>query len=235
MVHRDIKPENILLESGHAVVADFGIARAVTAAGGDRLTETGSGDRDAGVHESRAGDGRDGPSMAAAISTRSGCVLYEMLAGEPPFTGPTARAILARSLTESHRPLRAIREAIPQAVDQVVALALAKSPADRYPTAAQFLGALTPSALASTVPPSRPGTRMGRRVMTALAVAALGATVAWFVTRRPASGPHSASGKITAVAVLPFKEQGSNPDSSYLQTQLHSVRDGLRRQGARRP
>ena len=223
VVHRDIKPENILLESGHAVVADFGIARAITAAGGDKLTETGLAIGTPAYMSPEQATGEtavDGRSDLYSL----GCVLYEMLAGEPPFTGPTARAILARSLTESHRPLRAIREAIPQAVDQVVALALAKSPADRYPTAAQFLGALTPSALASTVPPSRPGTRMGRRVMTALAVAALGATVAWFVTRRPASGPHSASGKITAVAVLPFKEQGSNPDSSYLG---NGMTDGL--------
>ncbi len=106
VVHRDIKPENILLSSGHALVADFGIARAITAAGGDRLTQTGLsiGTPAYMSPEQAAGEATvDGRSDIYSL----GCVLYEMLAGEPPHTGPNAQAIIAKRLTE---PVRSLRE-----------------------------------------------------------------------------------------------------------------------------
>ena len=142
VVHRDIKPENILFESGHAVVADFGIARAITEAGGEQLTATGlavgtpaymSPEQASGNHKI------DGRSDVYSLA----CVLYEMLAGDPPYTGPTAQAILARRLTDPVPPLRTLRATVPVGVEQAIGKALAKVPADRFATAGAFVAALT--------------------------------------------------------------------------------------------
>jgi serine/threonine protein kinase/DNA-binding SARP family transcriptional activator len=146
VVHRDIKPENILLENGHALVADFGIARAISTAGGERLTETGIalGTPAYMSPEQGAEDGQvDGRSDLYAL----GCVVYEMLAGTPPFTGPTAQAILARHAVDPVAPIRTVRETVPRGVEQAVLKALAKVPADRYPGATEFAQALTQPAL----------------------------------------------------------------------------------------
>ncbi len=141
VVHRDIKPENILFQAGHAVVSDFGIARAIKTAGGDRLTGT----------RVRIGTpGYMSPEQSdpdADIDGRSdiyslGCVLYEMLAGEPPFLGKSAETILVRQLLEPVPPLRTVRASVPQEVERAILRALAKTPADRYPTAIQFAHAL---------------------------------------------------------------------------------------------
>jgi serine/threonine-protein kinase len=162
VVHRDIKPANILLENGHAVVADFGIARAISAAGSEALTETGLG---VGTPlymspEQGAGEEVDGRSDQYAL----GCVLYEMLAGEPPFTGRTAQAILARRLSEPVPPLRTVRESVPVHVEQVINRALSKAPADRFATARQFAEALAePVAPAAYAPGPGPGPGPGRR------------------------------------------------------------------------
>ncbi|MEE9474010.1 MAG: serine/threonine-protein kinase, partial [Acidimicrobiia bacterium] len=124
VIHRDIKPENVLLSAGEAVVADFGIARAITAAGGEHLTETGisigtpaymSPEQASGEHK------LDGRSDIYSL----GCVLYEMLAGEPPYTGPTAQAIVAKKLSEAVPRVSVIREAVPDTVEASVAKALA--------------------------------------------------------------------------------------------------------------
>ncbi len=142
VVHRDIKPENILLEDDHALVADFGIARAITAAGSDRLTETGIalGTPAYMSPEQGAEDGQvDGRSDLYAL----GCVAYEMLTGTPPFTGPTAQAILARHAVDPVAPIRTVRETVPRGVEQAVLKALAKVPADRYAGATEFAQALT--------------------------------------------------------------------------------------------
>ncbi len=141
VIHRDIKPENILLSSGHALVADFGIARAITAAGGDKLTSTGIGvgTPDYMSPEQAAGTGHlDGRSDIYGL----GCVVYEMLAGEPPYTGPSAQAILAKRLSEPVPHLRTLRD-VPEAVEQAVTKALARAPADRFATATEFAHALT--------------------------------------------------------------------------------------------
>jgi eukaryotic-like serine/threonine-protein kinase len=142
LVHRDIKPENILLEGGQALVADFGVARAV---GGTSTTElttaTGLaiGTPAYMSPEQALGD--------TAVDARSdiyalGCVLYEMLAGEPPFTGPTPQAITARRLTDPVRSLRLVRDTVPDQLERAVMRALARVPADRFPTARAFRQAL---------------------------------------------------------------------------------------------
>ena len=141
VLHRDIKPANILLSSGVAVVADFGIAHAMAEAGGDRITATGLVVGTPGYMspEQASGDSRlDARSDVYAL----GCVLYEMLVGEPPFTGPTPQAILARTL-QSPPPAPSIaRSSIPPALELVLERALAKVPADRYRTAGAFVEAM---------------------------------------------------------------------------------------------
>jgi formylglycine-generating enzyme required for sulfatase activity/dienelactone hydrolase len=141
VVHRDIKPENILLHGGHALVADFGIARAITAAGGERLTETGLAIGTAAYMspEQAAADARvDGRSDIYSL----GCVLYEMMAGEPPFTGPSAQAVIARKLTDPVRPLRTIRESVPPQLEHLILKAMSRAPVDRFPSAARLTEAL---------------------------------------------------------------------------------------------
>ncbi|HSE67716.1 MAG TPA: protein kinase [Gemmatimonadales bacterium] len=142
VIHRDIKPENILLHDGQALVADFGIALAASKAGGGRMTETGM---------SLGTPTYMSPEQALGereISSRSdvyalGAMSYEMLVGEPPFTGPSAQAIIARVMTEDPRPPSAQRKTIPPNVEAAVLTALQKLPADRFATAAEFAAALT--------------------------------------------------------------------------------------------
>ena len=130
IIHRDIKPGNVMLHSGHALVADFGIARALEESG-DALTKTGLavGTPQYMAPEQAGGErGVDGRADVYAV----GAVLYEMLAGEPPFTGPNSRAVVMRSMTEAPRPITATRAGLSPTVETVVLKALAKSPADRY-------------------------------------------------------------------------------------------------------
>jgi serine/threonine-protein kinase len=155
VVHRDIKPENILLHDGRALVADFGIALAVSRSdGATRLTETGMslGTPFYMAPEQAMGE-RDITPRADVYAL--GCVLYEMLTGEPPFTGPTAQAIIARVLTDEPRPLTLQRRTVPPHVEGAVLTALAKLPADRFATAAQFAQALTTPAFASAAAAAR--------------------------------------------------------------------------------
>jgi serine/threonine-protein kinase len=141
VVHRDIKPENILLEEGHAFVSDFGIARALSAAAGDRITDTGLavGTPSYLSPEQAAGESTiDGRSDIYSL----GCVLYEMLVGEPPFTGPTPQAVIAKRFVADVVPITAIRDTIPGSVDAVVRKCLARAAVDRFPTAGDLAGAL---------------------------------------------------------------------------------------------
>ena len=134
VIHRDIKPENVLLSAGHALLADFGVARALEAGAGERLTETGLalGTPAYMSPEQALGTGTvDGRTDLYSL----GCVLYELLTGEPPYTGPTAQAIVAKRLTDPVPSARRLRETVPPAVDVVLQRLLAKSPADRYGTA----------------------------------------------------------------------------------------------------
>jgi serine/threonine-protein kinase len=231
VIHRDMKPENILLTAeGDTLVADFGIARAL-GAGDERLTETGLalGTPAYMSPEQAAGD----RALDARTDVYSlGVVLYEMLAGEPPYTGATAQAILARRFSEAPRPLRTLRETIPEPVEQAVQKALAKAPADRFTTAAQFGQALaltvtTPTATPTVVPPVAPqlpvsspipsGAGGGRRrIPIGLAtlgigfVLGLGVLFAWRRTHR--------AGELAApkhLAVLPFENLGDSGDAYF--------------------
>lgn len=185
-VHRDIKPENILLHADEAMVADFGIAVAVSSAARDRLTETGITLGTPGYMspEQACGD-RDLDRRTDVYSLA--CVVYELLAGEPPYTGPTAQAILAKCLTEPIPHLSTVR-AVPPGVERAVAKALNKNRADRFATAGAFIAALRD---ASTAPPVAPHRNLRRRavVFGVLAVAAVGATSGGgLVLRQPLAG-----------------------------------------------
>jgi len=151
IVHRDIKPENILVSGGEPVVSDFGIAKAVSEAGQTKLTESGFAVGTAPYMSPEQASGQaqvDGRSDLYAL----GCVLYEMLAGAPPFTGPTLHAITARKLTEPVPPLRTVRETVPAALEQIVFKALARLPADRYATGVQLAEALEAARTSATTP-----------------------------------------------------------------------------------
>jgi len=166
VIHRDIKPENILLQNGRAMVADFGIALAVSAAAGGRMTETGL---------SLGTPHYMSPEQATAdkhVTSRSdiyslGCVLFEMLTGEPPHTGASAQAIIMKIVTDQARPITELRKSVPPHVAAATAKALEKLPADRFESARAFAEALhnpafttagiaaTGQAAASAVPPFR--------------------------------------------------------------------------------
>ncbi len=170
VVHRDLKPENVLLSGEHAILADFGIARAVSAGGGDKLTETGLA---VGTPSYMAPEQASGSEKIDARTDvyALGCVLYEMLAGEPPFTGPTPMAVLARHSLERVPSIRVVRQTVPAALEAVIEKAMAKVPVDRYASAAEMATALEASLREpadATAPPAR-GARPARsRVPTAL-------------------------------------------------------------------
>ena len=171
-VHRDVKPENVLLTAhGEVLLADYGIARAITAAAGEPLTSTGIavGTPPYMSPEQGGADAVDGRSDIYSL----GCVLYEMLIGEPPFTGPTPQIVIARQMHEPPRSLRLIRPAIPEALEALVLRTLDKTPADRYPTAASLLAALDDVSASLGAPPRR---RVNVRTVAAAAgiVVALG-------------------------------------------------------------
>ena len=151
LVHRDIKPENILLSGGHALVADFGIARGAGGGGATPLTEAGRAiGTPAYMSPEQASAEREVDGRSDIYS--AGCVLYEMLAGEPPFTGPTAQAIISKRMVDPVPSVRRLRDTIPPEVDAAVTRALAKSPADRFPTAAAFAAALRTGQTPTPVP-----------------------------------------------------------------------------------
>ena len=163
VVHRDIKPENIMLTGGHAVVADFGIARAVGVSGGSDLTQAGTaiGTPAYMSPEQAAGD----PSVDGRTDVYSlGCVLYEMLVGQIPFTGPTAQAIIARHTMDHITPPHIMRETVSEELEDVIVCAMSKSPADRFKTAGEMSEAL--KALASGAPTYVRKSTMLRRPIT---------------------------------------------------------------------
>jgi eukaryotic-like serine/threonine-protein kinase len=207
IVHRDVKPENILLHEGRALVADFGIALAVSRAdGGARMTETGMslGTPHYMAPEQAVGE-REITGRADVFAL--GCVLYECLTGEPPFTGPTAQATLARVLMDEPRDLRSQRRTVPANVEAAVRTALEKLPADRFPTAAAFAEALgdpayrrpdearvghgAPTAAAGPAWDPRAWPAPARSVAAVLAVTAAAFGAAWLAAGDGAAGAGS--------------------------------------------
>src|SRR5688572_179775 len=205
ILHRDIKPENILLAAGHALVADFGIARALGDTN-ERLTSTGltlgtpgymSPEQSSGEHDI------DARSDLYALAS----VTYEMLAGEPPFTGPSVQALIARRLSQPAPSIRVIRPAIPESVDAALRRALATVPADRFATTAEFARAL------AATPVETIGAKRGSRsrVVSGLAVAVVAIVAVAFVAmrfvRQPSPPTTPTSGRTDAIrlAVMPFR------------------------------
>jgi TolB-like protein len=224
VVHRDIKPENIMLSGGHAIVTDFGIARAVDAAGGDKLTETGLaiGTPAYMPPEQSAGTGKvDRRSDIYSLA----CVLYETLAGQPPFTGPTAHAIMARHSLDAVPRLKVVREAIPDDVESVIERALEKVPADRYQTAAQFRDALSSASTGavSRVTATRRRSAMlrpsWRRPLPIAAGLAVLAVAGWLLTGglRDNRPPDNAGGlDLKRVGVLYFQDLSADSSLGFL-------------------
>ena len=170
VVHRDIKPENVMMHEGEALVTDFGIAKAVTAAANENLTQTGSavGTPAYMSPEQAAGESElDGRSDVYSL----GCMVYEMLSGSAPFTGSTAQAVITKRFTETPPSIRAARANIPEAVDTAVTRSLARVPAERYATAAQFGQAL--AIHGSTPPGHQPTTVVPQAVAAAKSIAVL--------------------------------------------------------------
>ena len=197
IIHRDIKPENILLQGGHALVADFGIALAVQQAGGQRMTQTGL---SLGTPQYMAPEQAMGEKTVDARSDiyALGAVTYEMLTGEAPFTGPTVQAIVARVLTEEPRGVCLQRKAVPESVEATVLKALEKLPADRFSSAAEFMAALDGRSETRRGPgPVRPSDRLTVRLAFGLTLVAGG----WLLGRRPSPAP--AVGSWSASVVLP--------------------------------
>ena len=211
VIHRDIKPENILLHEGEAVVADFGIALAAREAGGQRLTESGLslGTPQYMSPEQATGD-RELDARSDLYSLAA--VLYEMLAGEPPHTGPTVQAVIAKLLSERPTRIRTMRPSVPEHIDAAIAKGLAKVPADRFGSAAEFA-----AALAGAGAKERRGLGRRRAVLVAgtIGLAVIAASVAVWHPWRPSSAvpPHADA---ASVAVLPFENLTGNAADGYL-------------------
>jgi serine/threonine-protein kinase len=233
VVHRDIKPENLLLtKDGSTLVADFGIARSL--AGGDRqLTETGLAIGTPAYMSPEQASGEHDVTARTDIYSL-GAVLYEMLAGEPPFTGPTAQAVIAKRFSGDVPSVRKSRPAIPEPVDRAITRALAPVPADRWSTAAELARALVPAADAVTTPmgfpaierPAIPPRR--RRPSPALVMLVLGFAIgvgALFAWRQRHAETGPAGTKM--VAVLPFENLGTQADEYFADGITDEVRGKL--------
>ena len=215
IIHRDIKPENILLQDGEALLSDFGIALALHEAGAGRLTGTGLSIGTAqymSPEQATAERDLDARSDIYAL----GAVTYEMLAGEPPVTGPTARAIVAKLLTKRPTPLRVVRDGVPAPVDDAVLRALAKTPTDRFGSAREFGDALA----APPVPAPKPAGGRTRRLGLA-ALATLLLLGGYAVVRTGALGrllpPAGEAGapEIRSIAILPLDNYSGDPSQDY--------------------
>jgi len=232
IVHRDIKPENILLQEGHAVVADFGIARAVNSMNNAAaLTQTGVSlgtPTYMSPEQAFAEKDIDGRSDECSLA----CVLYEMLTGQPPFTGPNAQAIMARHSMAAVPSMQIVRNTIPDEVEDLVQRALSKSPADRFPTLAEFAQELKECVidhatvtrridrrtLARPVPKVKPSKRKYVIGAAAAAMLLVGGVGAWRFFGRSASASTASSGGLepSRVAVMYFDDVSPNQQLAYM-------------------
>ena len=242
IVHRDIKPENILLSNGHALVADFGIARAATE-GGAKLTQTGV---SLGTPSYMSPEQASGEPVGPSSDIYSlGCVLYEMLAGDPPFTGKNSMAIMARHAMDTLPSVRIVRPAVPEEVEEAIFAAMEKAPADRPRSAADFaaimgvpLGATAsrrvntpratgtrriPTGMQTLAAPAVPWWRRTNVVMAAVVLAAVVTFGVWKLSTagaRPGARGVGADSLARRVAVLYFADNSKNGE-------LRPVADGL--------
>ena len=226
VIHRDIKPENILLSAGHAVVSDFGIAWAVSEAGSERLTASGLalGTPAYMSPEQAAGDS----DLDARTDIYGlGCVLYEMLTGQPPFLGSSAAAVLARKMVDPVPPLRTVRETVPQAIEDAVMRALARVPADRFAAVEEFANALRLPG------PSLQGLPVTGIVRSRVAIAALAASaVIAVVVTAWVLGDREASFVPERVAVGLFENRTGDPSLDPLGSMAADwLTDGIQRLG----
>jgi eukaryotic-like serine/threonine-protein kinase len=245
VIHRDIKPENLLLtKDGHTLVADFGIARALGS--DEHLTQTGMsvGTPAYMSPEQASGD----KALDARTDIYSlGCVLYELLAGEPPYTGPTAQAIIMKRFSEPVPSVRKARPSAPESVDQAIQRALAPIAADRFATAAEFARALHPSSTGTSSAPTTavaptptsvapaphliPSLARSRRFPTTAIALGLGFLIGLgvlFAWRRTHSGPAENTGR-KVLAVLPFENLGDSADAYFADGVTEEVRGKLSR------
>jgi eukaryotic-like serine/threonine-protein kinase len=232
IIHRDIKPENVLIGGGAAVVADFGVAKVVSdGSSPNSLTRTGFA---IGTVLYMSPE----QSTAAPVDARSdiyalGCMVYEMLAGEPPFTGKNPQVVLAKHFTDPVPLVRRLRPNLPPGIDEAIGTAMAKTPADRFSTAGEFIAALertrtsAVSALgapgfAPPAPSAAVGSRRTRRLMMAGGTAVvLAGIVAGTVVLRNRSASESAvspADSVLAIAVLPFDDVSPAKDQQYFAT-----------------
>jgi serine/threonine-protein kinase len=232
VIHRDIKPENILLTGSHALVADFGIGRVLHSGADDaRLTETGLAvGTPAYMSPEQAAGERDLSGNTDIYSLA--VVVYEMLAGETPFTGPTAQAMIARRLTEAPPSVRLHRQAVPEAIDAAIQRALARVPADRFAGAADFGDALQAAPTVSAPIPTQvvaPAVAKPRRVPVAALALLLGLLIgggALFAWRRTHTET-AAAGDERRIAVLPFQNLGDTADAYFADGITDAVRGKL--------
>ena len=240
VIHRDIKPENLLLtKDGNTLVADFGIARALGGEGDSRLTETGLsvGTPAYMSPEQAAGDrGLDARTDVYSL----GAVLYELLAGEPPYTGATTQALIVKRLTEPAPSVRTVRGSAPEAVDAAIRKALAPVAADRFSTVAQFSQSLQASAPVATgvsaaavlpagAAPAIGTTRVPRRIPLAAFTLVLGLLIGLgvlFAWRRSSGHSDDAAGS-RFLAVLPFENVGDASDEYFADGISDAVRGKL--------
>jgi serine/threonine-protein kinase len=234
VIHRDIKPENILLSQGRALVADFGIARAVSVAGGERLTRTGMAVGTPTYMSPEQAMGSKDVTPESDVYSLA-CMVYEMLAGQPPFTGPTAMALLARHSLDNVPSLKIVRGTVPDAVEDAIVRAMAKVPADRFHSAVDFANALTDNEgaairranslkakaiAANTVADLQAGGRRRKTAMLAALVAVPlvlgGGWFAWSKMKGGGPDPALAAMKANDIAVLYFDDRSSDQSLRYL-------------------
>ena len=236
VIHRDIKPENILLSKDGAMVADFGIARAVSVAGGETLTRTGMAvGTPTYMSPEQAMASKEVTAESDVYSLA--CVVYEMLAGQPPFSGPTAMALLARHSLDNVPSLKIVRGTVPDAVEDAILRAMAKVPADRFHSATDFATALTDNegaarrrqeslraqAIAANTVQQRVSGAKRKKLMTIAAALALPLLAAggWFGWRTTHNGPPTVAGLTgelakNSIAVMYFQDRSPGKQLAYL-------------------
>jgi serine/threonine-protein kinase len=222
VIHRDVKPANIMLEAGHAVLADFGVAHAVAEAKGERITRTGTSLGTPAYMSPEQASGEqdlDGRSDQYAL----GCVLYEMLAGHPPFRGAQVETVIRKHLAEEPPSVTQARTTVAEEVAEVIKRALAKSPADRFRTTGDLMVALGPTT--GQVKPAAEGGRRSVRIALGVTAVVLIGVLGTMVVRP--SGEHSpntvatSDNELPGIAVLPCENWSPDPEDAYFASGIH--------------